>query len=1066
MRQRMKKANHPVVKQSASLAFAILLLAVLLGGSGFAQDLSGNPEKGTGSQTTSTTYDFYTGLPLTGTDINGNVSSISYTNNSLGTVDPFGRPGTTYSPYVTIGGVSKRQIVKTYYEDSNLRTRVESDLFNEGDALVKVRATSDQMGRPILNEKNENGSSSYSIFSNTVYDVQNRVVLSSNPRRSASATTDGWTRVTKDVLGRVTESATFAGASQPPTSGTNSNWTGSATSAYTYNATTVTDQAGKVRRSITNALGQLVEVDEPNSSGQLDVSGAAVQPTTYYYDVLGNLTQVTQGGQNRYFYYTSLSRLREANNPESGTISYAYDNNGNLTSKSQVRSGTANVLTSYTYDALNRVTQRSYSTPNGTPTNYQATPTVTYTYDNKTYAKGKLTKVSSSISATEYTSFDSLGRVTAHKQTTDGHDYTTAYTYNLSGALVEETYPSTRKVRNTLDTNGDLAEVESKKNSSSAYWSYANSFSYNAAGAMTAVRLGNGLWESTAFNARLQPTQIALGNTSGATNLLKLNYSYGTTQNNGNVQSQTITVPSLSQPFIQSYTYDSLNRLLSATETNNSAQTWKQTFIYDRYGNRNFDEANTTTLTKSCGTSPSFTVCTPDRKKENPSVNTANNRLNTSDDYAYDLAGNTTADADSQSYIYDGENKMVQASNGTGALGYYYYDGDGQRVKKLVPNGETTVFVYDASGKMVAEYSTVSNPTPQVSYLTSDNLGTPRINTNTNGGVISRHDYRPFGEEIVSSQRTAGVGYQSDEIRKQFTGYERDDESGLDFAQARYYEKSLGRFTTPDPLTVFTAQLNPKKWNKYAYVSNNPLKLVDPSGLYEFDKSVTEDQRDKFRDGLKLARKNLEKIKTEFGKDSSQYLDARRGLAIYKNEGDKGVIVKVGDIKSGAGAEVAPKKDANGNIAVTFNSTFFSTDKAEFEKSGVRDFQSLVGHEGSHIDDVATGKGPTMSTYDREYTGLFVQSVLLQVEYGSEQGRNVIMGNNSLPLWDPANWGTQSLGPAGEQFGLDIRSYAGEYHRVDAINTVLAVPKSEGGLYGVTTTNPNGLPASQKKKDD
>jgi hypothetical protein len=98
------------------------------------------------------------------------------------------------------------------------------------------------------------------------------------------------------------------------------------------------------------------------------------------------------------------------------------------------------------------------------------------------------------------------------------------------------------------------------------------------------------------------------------------------------VQSQSITVPGLSQPFIQNYTYDSLNRLLSATETNNSAQTWKQTFIYDRYGNRNFDEANTTTLTKSCGTSPSLTVCTADRKKENPSVNTANNRLNTSDE--------------------------------------------------------------------------------------------------------------------------------------------------------------------------------------------------------------------------------------------------------------------------------------------------------------------------------------------------------------------------------------------------------------------------------------------------
>lgn len=65
-----------------------------------------------------------------------------------------------------------------------------------------------------------------------------------------------------------------------------------------------------------------------------------------------------------------------------------------------------------------------------------STPDVTYYYDNLTNAKGKLRKVSSSISATEYTEFDILGRVKAHKQTTGGNDYVTGYTYNLSGALI------------------------------------------------------------------------------------------------------------------------------------------------------------------------------------------------------------------------------------------------------------------------------------------------------------------------------------------------------------------------------------------------------------------------------------------------------------------------------------------------------------------------------------------------------------------------------------------------------------------------------------------------------
>jgi hypothetical protein len=241
----------------------------------------------------------------------------------------------------------------------------------------------------------------------------------------------------------------------------------------------------------------------------------------------------------------------------------------------------------------------------------------------------------------------------------------------LRGALIEETYPSTRKVRNTLDARGGLAEVESRKNSASAYWSYANSFTYNAAGAVTAMRLGNGLWESTAFNARLQPTQIALGNMPGTTNLLKLDYDYGLwngstfdqTKNNGNIGQQTITAPTVgaSSGFTatQIYTYDALNRLGQATEY--STVNWQQTFGYDRYGNRNFAEAGTTTIPKNCLDGSTPVVCSADRKKYNPSINASDNRFASGQDYSYDLAGNTTADANSQSYIYDGRKQ-----NGTG----------------------------------------------------------------------------------------------------------------------------------------------------------------------------------------------------------------------------------------------------------------------------------------------------------------------------------------------------------------------------------------------------------------
>jgi YD repeat-containing protein len=189
----------------------------------------------------------------------------------------------------------------------------------------------------------------------------------------------------------------------PPPTGTNSNWTGSVATSYDGNATTVTDQAGKKRRSVTNALEQLIRVDEPDAAGNLGSVSNPVQPTYYSYDVLDNLTQVVQAGsgtgqcgpaggncsQTRSFTYNSLSRLTSATNPESGTIQYQYDPNGNLVQKTDARGVVTTyaydalnravvttyaydalnlgVVTTYAYDALNRVVQRSCSTPNGTP---------------------------------------------------------------------------------------------------------------------------------------------------------------------------------------------------------------------------------------------------------------------------------------------------------------------------------------------------------------------------------------------------------------------------------------------------------------------------------------------------------------------------------------------------------------------------------------------------------------------------------------------------------------------------------------------------------------------------
>jgi RHS repeat-associated protein len=111
----------------------------------------------------------------------------------------------------------------------------------------------------------------------------------------------------------------------------------------------------------------------------------------------------------------------------------------------------------------------------------------------------------------------------------------------------------------------------------------------------------------------------------------------------------------------------------------------------------------------------------------------------------------------------------------------------------------------------------------RVEYYHLDALGSVRVVTNASGQVLRRHDYRPFGEEVSPS-------HPSPE-RKLFTGQERDAETGLDYFGARYYRADIARFTTVDPeLNIKEALVDPQRWNRYAYVTNNPLKYTDPDG--------------------------------------------------------------------------------------------------------------------------------------------------------------------------------------------------------------------------------------------
>ena len=786
-------------------------------------------------QTTTIVYDYNTGRVKSQTDANGQITTTDYTNQRMpSSKDPYGRPGVVIGPAITstTGGLNQHHKTVTTYYDSARQVVVEADLNAEGDLKLKSRTTHDDVGRVMMVENSEDGST-YSVTTEAAYDLVNRITYAGNPRRTGAASTDGWTRSTSDSVGRVVEVATFNGAAKPTATATN--WNGHVLTSYNAEQTTVTDQAGKKRRSVMDALGRVVRVDEPDStSGNLDDTAnppQPLQPTSYAYDPLDNLKSVTQSTQpQRTFNYDSLKRLSSASNPESGTVNYEYYANSNLKKKTDARG----VQIEYFYDRMNRATSRTYSS------DPQNTPAVNYYYDAQSlptgapsFARGAsigrlvAALYGGSTSTTgSYQGYDAAGRATISLQNTDAQLYQMSYGYDLASNMTRETYPSGREVITEYDSAGRAAAARG----GALYYAgapatdSANRIQYAAHGAISVTKLGNGKWEHADFNSRLQPTQIGLGTSSTDSSTLKLEYGYGTTTNNGNVLSQTITAPQTGSGNLiltQGYTYDKLNRLTIATE--NSGTTWSQNYGYDRYGNR--------WVSQSTGYSPDPTLC-PTQPSH---ISATTNRIVMAG-FSYDAAGNQKTqirNSQNENYDYDAENRLVKINNG--AIGQYFYDGEGRRVKKI-DNGGTTVFAYDVTGRLVAEYH--SDPLPPVqggggtSYLTTDHLGSTRVVTNSTGGVKARYDYLPFGEQIGSTIGRGNVaGYGgADSTKQKFTQKERDSESGLDYFLARYYSSAQGRFTSADVLFADQKEHTPQSWNLYVYTRNNPTNYVDPNG--------------------------------------------------------------------------------------------------------------------------------------------------------------------------------------------------------------------------------------------
>ncbi|MEK6302452.1 MAG: RHS repeat-associated core domain-containing protein [Acidobacteriota bacterium] len=756
-------------------------------------EISGDPNGV--HQTTSTDYDFNTSLPTSGIDPAGLVANIGY-NGALqvsSVTSPTGASAQRNMNYASLTSTSTQT-----YEDGVVTKTITSTTQYDG------------WGRVIQAIAPNNGQV------NIAYDAMGRVTSRTNPF-TAGGTPGPATTIQYDIANKAVITTLANGNT------TRSDSLG--------DAVTITDQVNRKIKREADGLGRLTKVTEQDSSGAL------AQETTYGYSLLDKLAQVSQGNQLRSYKYDALGRLLYEKIPEqSATINdgtgnywsckYTYTEFSSVSTKQDARG----VVSTYSYDALHRATGISYNTVSGVAT----APSVTYIHDSDvtygTSAPGKLVRVNVGSDYQERYTFDDNLRVSSTIRTIGTRTYTTSYnSYNEASQLTQMTYPSSRQLTFSYDSIGRPSTVAG----------YLSNVAYNIAGLVIGGTLGNGVVEQVGYDTnRLQLTSQKAGTTSPYTNRMDLTYNYNATAgqmgagstagNAGQLMSISGTINSTTES--AAYTYDLLGRLVTSNQTSNASSA-QRLFDYDRWGNRTavYDGLPGGKTPPTQIQSVAFQQGGSAPTNRIGSVTNYSSTVN----YTYDAAGNVTNDG-FHSYTYDSANRLVSVDSG--ATASHAYDHQNRRYKKTVGssvthyvwdgaqviaehNGGTGVVLVDyiySGSRMIAKVESGTT-----NYFLSDRLSA-RLMLNTSGVVVGRQSHLPFGEVFGE------IGPQE---KHHLTSYERDTESGLDYAINREYAFTVGRFLQSDPYRAHGSVFDPQSWNRYSYTRGDPINKTDRVGL-------------------------------------------------------------------------------------------------------------------------------------------------------------------------------------------------------------------------------------------
>lgn len=601
-----------------------------------------------------------------------------------------------------------------------------------------------------------------------------------------------------------------------------------------YPDTSVVEREYKgVKTTVTHPLTR-TKTTEVNSQGQtIKITDAYGKNILYSYDPFGNLLRTTDSAGNlvRVTYNVRGHRVSIID-PDLGTWIYTNDALGQVANQRDAKLQT----TSFIYDKLGRMTKRT------------APDLVSnWTYDSCTKGVGQLCQSSTSTGFNQALTYDTLGRLSQTDTVIDTL-YSQSVTYDPNGRIDTMTYPTGLVTKNVYNVRGYLHEVRNGDASNALYWQ-ANSI--DAEGHVLLQTFGNGVTSQQAFNpnnGRLTTVYTGAGNSVQ-------NFTYGYDLL-GNITNRTDGNQSLTETF----GYDLLNRLTSATVNSGGAGIVTDTYGYNDLGNvTSRSDLGTYTYPASGASSVRPHAVTvidlPDGSKRQYGYDTNGNMTT---EIVRDAASNVVLSA-GRKFTYTSFNlpSSITAPYGGGTnakTSTFAYGPDLQRVRQISNVDGTTIYLNpDNNGALYYEkdvkptsdvehrhfitaYGSVVALVKQtsagsaVSYLHRDNLGSTTTVTDTLGNAVERLAYEPFGKRrFPDGVDDTGNTIDAQTTDRGFTNHEHMDELGLIHMNGRIYDPLLMRFTTADP--TMPNALDMQNYNRYAYVRNNPLRLLDPSGF-------------------------------------------------------------------------------------------------------------------------------------------------------------------------------------------------------------------------------------------